>query len=45
MNARELLRIVERTWRELAGGDLTGDGPGTHAAEHAQHIQGWRAQR
>ena len=36
-------------WRatvgELIGGNLGGDGPGTHAAEHAAHIRAWRARR
>jgi hypothetical protein len=27
------------------GGDLGGAGPGTHAAEHAQHIRAWRDAR
>lgn len=54
-----LEQVDDETWRsplqagewqgtvgELFGGDLGGDaGPGTHAAEHAQHIREWRQQR
>src|SRR5262245_20109411 len=30
---------------DWVGGDLGGAGPGTHAAEHAQHIRAWRDAR
>lgn len=36
----------ERPLGEWVGGALNGDGgPGTHAAEHAEQIQAWRAAR
>ena len=30
---------------DWVGGALAGDGPGTHAAEHARHIRAWRDAR
>ena len=31
--------------RDWVGNALGGDGPGTHAAEHAQQIRAWREPR
>jgi len=40
------MRGREAPLGEWIGGALGGDdGPGTHAAEHAQHIMAWRAGR
>jgi hypothetical protein len=33
------------TFGEWIGGDLGGEGPGNHAAEHAAHIRAWRHAR
>ena len=40
------IRERERTLGEWVGGALGGEeGPGTHAAEHAEQIRAWRAAR
>ncbi len=39
------IREHEQTIGAWICGALNGDGPGTHAAEHARQIQNWRASR
>ncbi len=34
-----------RTLGEIVAGDLSGDGPADHAAEHARHVVAWRKAR
>jgi hypothetical protein len=41
-------RIVDgqtRSLGDIVAGDLNGDGPGDHAAEHAHQIQAWHSAR